>query len=218
MLRPQAWKGGRGHATFPRNPPVASNPTQGEEAMKRLYKFMRYFPGYFTSPTLRATQLSALNDPFECLLSEGALVDLSERIDRTAAEEDRSAGSATYRSPEQRFNPHFAASKIAHQIRKENLIVSLTANIDSITMWSHYAEQHKGIVLCLDTDLLGIDNQERHTLHAETKKNLPLPVLYSHKRFRRKEDRDGNDAYDWLYEKSDEWAYEKEGTTEFSVG
>jgi len=170
-------------------------------------------PEYFLKDGyIRATQLSALNDPFEAIYCENALSELC---------------------------PHFEICEspselITHiEINKNKIgVISLTEAKDNLLMWSHYANEHKGAVIGFWAKSAFDGNMFTH-LHEpqlnstsmlegyEMFRGECLPVMY------RKQPRYRVDQFDFDYsnitaegedrilfeifqQKSDEWIYEKE--------
>jgi hypothetical protein len=170
-------------------------------------------PEYFLKDGyIRATQLSALNDPFEANYCEDALSELC---------------------------PHFEICEspnelITHIETNKNKIgvISLTEAKDNLLMWSHYANEHKGAVIGFWAKSAFDGNMFTH-LHEphlnstnmfedyEMFRGECLPVMY------RKQPRYRVDQFDFDYsnitaegedrilfeifqQKSDEWIYEKE--------
>ncbi|WP_158137017.1 DUF2971 domain-containing protein [Vibrio metschnikovii] len=177
-----------------------------------LYKYMSN-PEYFLKEGyLRATQLSALNDPFEATYCSKALSDLCPHFE-------------IFESP---------SDLISHVEENKNKIgvISLTEAKDNLLMWSHYANEHKGAVIGFWAKSAFNGNMFSH-LHKpkfystgmfdgfEMFDGECLPIMY------RKQPRYRVDKFDFDYsnitaegadrilfeifqQKSDEWIYEKE--------
>ena len=170
-------------------------------------------PEYFLKEGyIRATQLAALNDPFEAIYCKDALSDLC---------------------------PHFEICESPSELityieENKNTIgvISLTEAKDNLLMWSHYANEHKGAVIGFWAESAFNGNMFTH-LHEpqlnttsmfdgyEMFRGECLPVMY------RKQPRYRVDQFDFDYsnitaegedrilfeifqQKSDEWIYEKE--------
>jgi hypothetical protein len=170
-------------------------------------------PEYFLKEGyIRATQLSALNDPFEAIYCEDALSELC---------------------------PHFEICESSNELityieaNKNKIgVISLTEAKDNLLMWSHYANEHKGAVIGFWAKSAFNGNMFTH-LHEpqlnttsmfegyEMFRGECLPVMY------RKQPRYRVDQFDFDYsnitaegedrilfeifqQKSDEWIYEKE--------
>lgn len=159
---------------------------------------------------IRATQLSALNDPLEGTYCVDGLRDLASHFDDMTPDE-----------------------VIAHIERSKNYVgvICLTEAKDNLLMWSHYADQHRGALvgIFVDHPFVSIFEDlfpfEQSTGFAGEEYALftgkCLPVQY------RKQPRYRVDRFDFDYsnisaeredrllfeifqQKSDEWIYEKE--------
>ena len=170
-------------------------------------------PEYFLKEGyIRATQLPALNDPFEAIYCKETLSDLCPHFE-------------IFESPDK---------LIAYVEENKNKIgvISLTEAKDNLLMWSHYANEHKGVVIGFWAKSAFNGNMFSH-LHEpqlnstsmfgdyEMFRGECLPVMY------RKQPRYRVDQFDFDYsnisaegedrilfeifqQKSDEWIYEKE--------
>lgn len=159
---------------------------------------------------IRATQLSALNDPFEAVYDENGLNELSSYFE----------GIETGKELTSDINKN-----------KEKVgVISFSESKDNLLMWSHYANNHKGALIGILTEtihgeqifedlfvpdytcLLGCENFfDGRLVSVKYRKQL----LYKIDNF----DRDyssisgeGSDRilYEIFQQKSDEWIYEKE--------
>jgi len=101
-----------------------------------------------------------------------------------------------------RFQKEFARLMKTH--RAHMGVLSLSECLDNLLMWSHYADEHRGLVIAIDETHPSInarrnDTDEFHhprlVLYADEK---PIPHLM---------DMDGTS---WLLTKSRDWAYEQE--------
>ncbi|OCH11874.1 hypothetical protein A6E03_18955 [Aliivibrio sp. 1S128] len=180
--------------------------------MKLLYKYMSN-PEYFLKEGyIRATQLAALNDPFEATYCKDALADLCPYFEICES-------------------PNDLISYIEENKNKIG-VISLTEAKDNLLMWSHYANEHKGVVIgfwaksAFDGNMFTNLHEPQlnstgmfdgfEMFHGEC-----LPVMY------RKQPRYRVDRFDFDYsnitaegqdrilfeifqQKSDEWIYEKE--------
>jgi len=99
-------------------------------------------------------------------------------------------------------------------IQRRLRLLCLTENERSILMWSHYGDQHRGVVLGFNTSLMegGLQRPlERIKYHNE------LPRLVDHKEWSRaiafglqKSGLVGDHAIEWALTKHLDWAYERE--------
>jgi len=158
---------------------------------------------------IRATQLSALNDPFEASYSKEDLIKLSLDFENTIKE-----------------------NELIDFIEKEKHkvgIISFTQTKDNLLMWAHYANEHKGVLIGFNFSnyyknifvdlliesydvLLGTENLFDGRCIPINYRKQPI---YKNDKF----DRDYSNIagegenrilYEIFQQKSDEWIYEKE--------
>lgn len=145
---------------------------------------MKFRSDFFKNPSLRLSQRCALNDPFELSPDQDTL----DKILEDAHREDFFQQIAEYASDEG-FD--------------DTGIISFTESYNNLLMWSHYADEHKGIVVEFDyhalkthfNKILGLSNSIEHVLYNRERHEV-LPCTTSPKRN--------------LLTKSDDWIYEKE--------
>ncbi|MBY5945608.1 DUF2971 domain-containing protein [Photobacterium rosenbergii] len=104
----------------------------------KLYKYMSEAAGlaFLKEPALRLTPGHCLNDPFECKVTEkskSALRQLLGEHSSTNAAQDV-------------FMANFENFLNSHGI------ISLSDNHEELLMWSHYADEHRGIVIEFEVD------------------------------------------------------------------
>lgn len=156
----------------------------------KLYKYMTPTTGqsFLKEPLLRITPRKCLNDPFEIKLSASTKAQMV-----ALSNEDITANTEDY------MNSHG--------------VISLTETYDSLLMWSHYAKDHKGIVVEFD-----IDTEAPFSLFHRSKPPKNSGAIFSNVRYRKK--RAFLDpitikntqlvGQHYFLTKSDEWIYEKE--------
>ena len=169
-----------------------------------------------SSGYIRATQLSALNDPFEATYCENNLKDLSKYF------EGIERGETLIDFIEE--NKHYVG------------VISFTEAKDNLLMWAHYADEHKGLAVKFvdysyfkSSDKSIFENLFKMTSLTNTSwsggftcfDGSITPVMYR-KQARYKTDKFDFDYSDISYygaemilneifqQKSDEWIYEKE--------
>lgn len=152
--------------------------------MNKIYKYMKFRSEFLKKPSLRLSQRCALNDPFEF----NPVQDTLDKILEDAHREDFFQQIAEYASDEE-FD--------------DTGIISFTESYNNLLMWSHYADEHKGIVVEFD----------HHILNAHFNKKLGLTsslerVFYNRERHEILP-RDTSPKRN-LLTKSDDWIYEKE--------
>lgn len=177
--------------------------------MKTLYKYVENPDFILKDGYIRATQLSALNDPFEANYCENGLTKL-------AVELNYAHGIET------------DLCEYLNSNKNKVGVICLTESKENLLMWSHYANEHKGCVLGFmvksahDEKLFNFfDNlftHESYTLFPSPFNGFFEPINY------RKQPRYRIDSFDVDYSnfhedqllfeifqrKSDEWIYEKE--------
>ena len=103
--------------------------------MNKIYKYMKFRPNFFKKTSLRLSQRCALNDPFELSPDQDTL----DKILEDAHREDFFQQISEYASDEG-FD--------------DTGIISFTESYNNLLMWSHYADEHKGIVIEFDYNAL----------------------------------------------------------------
>lgn len=96
----------------------------------------------------------------------------------------------------------YPAFKEMIDFAQENMrVCCFTENKDSLLMWAHYANSHRGFCIEYNTEIMP----------SNIKKYI-LPVIYQHKIYNATHDfkYDENNAFNFLLFKSDDWEYEKE--------
>jgi hypothetical protein len=164
-----------------------------------LFKYMPYRKEFFENFYLRCTPRSALNDPFELRPSDQYMNDhswdlLAQREMTLEAEVSKELLDFNSEFLEKAFN------KVG--------IVSFSETNDNLLMWSHYADNHQGIVVTFDTshDFFNEDDSKsRHLgrIHYRKDRMKALPQKLENGFHM-------SDSTRIYFEKSDEWIYEKE--------
>lgn len=165
---------------------------------------------------IRFTQPCALNDPFESavLVQTDAFQVWEEEMMRDAeklipeTEEDKAILEELKAELRERAKhmmaPQVVGREIVDRINKAQGVLSLSRTNDSLLMWAHYGDSHKGYVIGLDDSHPWF--HEKNGLGQSTK---PHNVIYTSRRTPIKAGSD--DFYDRLLcYKSLEWAYEQE--------
>jgi len=160
--------------------------------MKTLFKYMPYRDAFFSNFYLRCTPRSALNDPFEMLPSKDYLIHHARKKHMSQSVIDNLLINPA--------KPDFEFGDL-----KTIGIVSFSASRDNLLMWSHYADEHRGMVLELDaTHSFFADNIRQH--------RYLRPVRYRQQRITEKppEKSDYESLLDLFFVKSRDWTYEQE--------
>lgn len=152
--------------------------------MKKIYKYMPYRREFFSNFCLRASQRGVLNDPFELSPAQ----DLIDKILRDGLGDDFFEQAEQF-SSDRNFN--------------EVGVISFTENYNNLLMWSHYANEHKGIVIEFDYEKLNDYFNYKLSMSDTVER-----VLYNRERYSLLQ----KDVCvkDLLLAKSDDWIYEKE--------
>ena len=156
--------------------------------------------------TLRATQLAALNDPFECALTAGSSGLTTDRGIREASSVLTRINPATPVTEEDvkcamsKYGTHFVAHLAAKQASQRFGIVSLTTDPYHPLMWSIYANDGAGFVLGYDTGEL---EQLCEFLLPVLYELHPLVLFIYHPL-------EEPDIYTVLTLKGDQWSFENE--------
>ena len=120
-----------------------------------LYKFRKFddfSDSIFTSKSLWFSDSESFNDPFDCNLSETRNHKIPElRRYLESFGDDHSNANEIIKKAKKDKN---FMRDLAITARKESLkkygILSLSESHENILMWSHYAENHTGFVMCFD--------------------------------------------------------------------
>ena len=158
-----------------------------------LFKYMPYRETFFETLLLGFTELSNANDPFEGAIQITSIYDGLPN----AAEFSKTLSRLKDKN---KVNPH------------PNLCaLSLSKSKHSLLMWAHYADNHKGIILGLDTSHRFFNQTIKPRASAPFEDTSfcgkMLPVTYDRVRPKFKFGLNFSEA---ILTKSDEWMYEKE--------
>lgn len=158
--------------------------------MDTLYKYCKSINNFIHLPTIKLAVPDFFNDPFEIAVSK----EISDLLDNE--------------------EPEAIAFDMGMEISKIG-IVSLSETSRNLLMWAHYADEHRGICIGFDSEVLS--ELELGNIHLERYHSLsPVKVNYDNLRVDIKEllkDQDfiyENSILKMLTTKSDEWIYEKE--------
>lgn len=128
------------------------------------------------------------------------------------------------------FQPEIRTVKVLHdsahrsRIKANYALLSLTRNPLNALMWAHYGDNHRGVVIGIDTDKAGLNNAEKCLIPAQQgdmiytatmpRNLLPIPSTEDLMGIGNKVssfDKEDNDLFKnaFLY-KDSSWAYEEE--------
>ncbi|CAH6846320.1 conserved hypothetical protein [Vibrio chagasii] len=166
-----------------------------------LYKYMSFSNlKYLLDGTIRFTQPKAFNDPFE-LLPEIHLIDSVDgfSLDVTAPKREGTPARLTDDFESKNCND-IVARDVLNAVNDLIGILCLSRNPNSLLMWSHYADEYKGVVVEFD---------ETHEFFTGL-----FPVSYESNRpkidFNLLLDSSGHIRLSELCYKPQEWEYENE--------
>lgn len=111
--------------------------------LKILYKYMPLRQEFFSDPLLRLTQPYSLNDPFDSKPTKEAI------RKKIAFMTDNMGEGASFVSDEEITLKHGDTRKYLETELHKFGIISLTENPHNLLMWSHYANEHNGIVIAI---------------------------------------------------------------------
>ncbi len=170
-----------------------------------LFKYVSNPDFILEDSYIRATQLSALNDPFEANYDKEGLIELVREFDDMSGEE---------------IITHIEENK--HKIG----VICFSEAKDNLLMWAHYANEHKGALIGFSLyggSLVSTENLTKENIFSQYAmfKGQCLPVKYRKQPLYKIDafDRDysnvcveGGDRiiFEIFQQKSDEWIYEKE--------
>ncbi len=172
-----------------------------------LYKYLPSKIGIkvLTNSSIRFTQPAALNDPFESLWI----------FDEDSLNETLKATESMYKvefgrpmSDNERLELPFLVEREVLNLPKEFSkvigLLSLSKENNVSLMWSHYANEHKGLVIGFDSELFQAESQYTELTEVEYSKVRPI---YSSS----KDEKAGwKQLEKLLFTKSINWQYEKE--------
>ena len=146
---------------------------------------------FLQTPLIRISGSSCLNDPFEFRLTESSL----SKIESVLRES---------------LNNEYSHSEILKRFWTHG-VISLTETNDNLLMWSHYADEHKGMLVSFEIDLNSpfdffAINEERESCYFRK---------VNYRKFRQFNTEVSTGNLDevklhYMLSKSDEWIYEKE--------
>lgn len=172
---------------------------------------------------IRFSPLMSLNDPFECQplvdiknessqFLEQMLSDLDELWENTADEEKTEENRKFFEKTrveliagvKEKTNSFVVGQELMALLSDNLGVLSLSRTEDNLLMWSHYADEGKGIVIGFD---------DEHSFFKQPslagRSTRPIPVVYTNKRSKILP---GEDRFyeKLLCEKPRDWAYEEE--------
>lgn len=161
---------------------------------------------FFDDPLLRLTSPLELNDPFD---SKPTQAGIEKKLNFFIGEDDEFGKSAegireTYENDLRNGLGQFG-------------VISLTEDPYNLLMWSHYANEHKGIIISICCDSSTFEFHDKFTERCGVSKKEPERVIYSNRR--PGYEMPDNTIYEYFEHnfythfamtKGNDWIYEKE--------
>ena len=175
-----------------------------------LYKYYGDKPEKIDSVKEQKMWYSApcnFNDVFDCEISIDETGIFNSALQMVPDKRGVRPGSQMWHQLKQTINKEIRSLRSTFEYMKTTTGIScLSESYDSLLMWAHYANNHRGI--CVEYDIMEINNQLHFT---------PVPIIYSNERVcfnNLNTDTAGNDAFAFflrsITSKSEEWSYERE--------
>ncbi|MEE1952233.1 DUF2971 domain-containing protein [Aeromonas sp. 43P] len=177
--------------------------------MKTYYKYSKYFGiESLKYPVIRLSSPAILNDPFEKLFNSEVENNLIARAGACYK------GYFPMHTLDEKQKELFIKYQVKQSVNNFG-IVSLSETHSNLLMWSHYADEHKGICLGFHENFL---SRLSHKIHDEygISTYKPIKVNYNNKRPRyfieqnNIENEIKINTLQQLTTKGDDWIYEKE--------
>lgn len=164
---------------------------------------------FFDDPLLRLTPPLELNDPFD---SKPTKEGIGKKIKFLLDEASENGNSHT-----DTLNLKSIYEKDLRNGLNEFGVISLTEDPYNLVMWSHYAAQHKGIVISVRCNSSTFEYHDTLTEKCGISKKVPQRVTYTDRRpgFEMPEETiyeyfEQNFFSHFAMSKSNDWSYEKE--------
>ncbi|WP_162144622.1 DUF2971 domain-containing protein [Photobacterium halotolerans] len=161
----------------------------------------------FSDPLLRLTPPSELNDPFDAKPTKSGVEKKVDFFFQDSIDSDNELSTDTV---------EYYKNELESKLNGYG-VISLTENPYSLLMWSHYASEHKGVVIGIASDENTFDYHDGFTMTCGISKIKPARVSYSSRRpgFEMPDDCiyeyfENNFFSHFALTKGDDWLYEKE--------
>jgi hypothetical protein len=193
--------------------------------IKFLYKYMQIRPEFFDEPMLRATPVMALNDPFEGMFNKTQVCTVKQHHKNFYERKGIMDMSQL---------PGYDVNGLMSIIQSYFLslgVVSFTEDHINPLMWSHYADEHKGMAIQFKTGMPIFVDSIKHVegigytrfgkCHLGDIFEFPERILYRREKptFEPAEEAEPESIHEFhwkkfnksiLFTKSNDWLYEKE--------
>ncbi|EMY6821289.1 DUF2971 domain-containing protein [Vibrio cholerae] len=208
----------------------------GDLVIRKLYKYMPLRLNFFNEPMLRATPIHALNDPFEADAQNSQVAQILRHLYDEGellpyGNDDYEDLISDYRKLDKWFDEvklsytNSEVNRIKNKISQLG-IVSFTEDYSNLLMWSHYVDQHRGMVIEFSNEVTWLKEQKSpnpdnlcafNSNLSGYLKEIPERIIYRNSRPKFEFaidvvfDDDYSKVYDNLFfSKGDSWLYEKE--------
>lgn len=131
---------------------------------------------FFIDPLFRLTQPFSLNDPFDSKPTKEAI------RKKTAFMSDSVGEGAGFISDQEIESKHFNVKKYLEEELHKFGIISLTENPHNLLMWSHYADEHNGVVISISNTDETFSFSEHGIDRSRIGNKSAIRVLYDSKR------------------------------------
>ncbi|MEL7595435.1 DUF2971 domain-containing protein [Aeromonas veronii] len=169
--------------------------------MAIYYKYYSYLPPeYFERPTIKIASPAHLNDPFESLLPD----DIKKYIEQFA--EDNQS-TLNYEKE--------LVVKALNNVMRSFGVTSLSETQRNLLMWAHYANEHQGLCIGYDTDII-FDKKTKKMLKEDAELKKVNYDTVRHEDYGNLKKMEGMKEFvDYILQKimltkGNDWIYEKE--------
>lgn len=162
------------------------------------------------------SRLFDLNDPFEGdfrLSAKALIVSMAKNMKRSGDKREirEIINGLEALNAAQKINLDEKIRIDRNLIKKSSYIFSASKIFDDIVMWTHYAENHKGICIGYDDKIIDIKMPDGINIVHDDNESVFTTVQYKNDSLILKQDSNGNFKVDEiLRQKSTQWSYEEE--------
>lgn len=164
--------------------------------MKTYYKYTSNLGiTYFNEPKIKISNPAYLNDPFESESDDELFSAVNENLDRMNIQDYKNNGR-----------------ELLNAFLKSNGIVSVSETPRNLLMWSHYADEHRGLCIGFSDQIFSDAKKPNKPIHVVAEYE-PQKVNYDNYRFDKHKEYASNATESlkkYLLTKGDDWIYEKE--------
>lgn len=173
---------------------------------------------FFDDPLLRLTPPAKLNDPFDSKPTDAGI---EKKMAFFFDDSDHFDDGIEEGEPEE-FDPEQVKKSYENDLRSrldEFGIISLTEDPYNLLMWSHYASEHKGIIVAVACNDKTFTFHDEFSERCNVSQKTPARVIYSNRRPGPGIEMPDDAIYEYFEDnfykhfaliKGDNWIYEKE--------